>query len=297
MPLRVAKCLTSPNDPLSRVFMALFRDAMYVTDAGDLAKVKAALAALGHDAKFIAALPRSYFTRRVRRTISPNTQFTLARVVALFNFFKPRRTLEGAPFFNHLMESTLEGLTTHLVKGCLRDPHDITLSTEIGVEGGLPLLRKKGGTVDNEAFHAQVPCAVSSFNTLPELVNALLSNMLSRYNLKKQCTSQGMPLPICYDFERMDEIVRLVAAAFGPDAADPFKVAHIVTPVLTEEEVANHGVRFGCVQLLPRIDPVAAGAPGPSTGGVVVGAGAGAGAPAGAGAGHGVGRCEKGRHR
>ena len=28
----------------------------------------------------------------------------------------------------------------------------------------LPLHRKKGGTVDNEAYHKQAPCAVPSFN-------------------------------------------------------------------------------------------------------------------------------------
>ena len=293
---RIEKALSSPRDPLVPLFTSLMVNAFYITDADDLAKVKAYLRDRGYTNVQIAAMPQRYFRKHVRRTVPTDPRRTLARVLAVFDYFQGMETLEGKPFFNSKKDDILANLVNHITLGCIRDPHDVSVYTEVQVPGGLPIMKLGRGSVQNECVHSNLPDALKSYNTSPALANGELSNFVAHYNADIQCRSSGQPPPLSYDFELMDTAERLTLHVWG--RGGPFELSHVVTPLVTRAEIQANAVGFGCCPLLPAVFPgVSPGAeaademPGPSSsaGAEAGAAGAGAaGAAGGAAAGEGV---------
>ena len=268
---RMEKALSSPRDPLVPLFTSLMVNAFYITDADDLAKVKAYLRDRGYTNAQIAAMPQRYFRKHVRRTVPIDPRRTLARVLAVFDYFQGMETLEGKPFFNSKKDDILANLVGHITRGCIRDPHDVSVFTEVQVPGGLSIMLCGRGSVQNECVHSNLPDALKSYNSAPALANGELSKFVAHYNADVQCRSSGRSLPLSYDFELVDTAERLTHHVWG--RGGPFEFSHVVTPLVTRAEIQANAVGFGCCPLLPAISPgvssgveAAHGLPGPSSG-------------------------------
>jgi 3'-5' exonuclease len=195
---RYSRALASKVDPLTGVFMTCMRDAVFITNKDDEARLKTYLkTARGMTDSEISKLPRSYYVSRCRRSI-PSPAVLAARMQSVFELFKEKKMANGKPLFRQRrgreagMEEVHLNCLGHVLRGCVSDPPDMPMYYHSKTrKNGLPVYRTVRGTSQLEGFHYHVRSKVPTWNLTPQSMDASVMEFVWAFNCKAGIESLG----------------------------------------------------------------------------------------------------------
>ena len=179
--------LSLKQTPLRSAFFKALREAIFIPDKNDLAKVKAVMAARGDSDVFEYYLDTwpTYMQARVRRVI-PSPNVFLPRLLQLNEVFSD---LLG---FDHNLNKEFRNMVKHVRSGCLSDPPDLQMYYRTGTDADkLPIYRCSRGTSSVESIHQKLS-SFFPFLASPELADALLAEKRHRINSRAAVRNLGV---------------------------------------------------------------------------------------------------------
>ena len=223
-------------------YFSAFRDAIFIYDTDDKAKVQAVLESLGKTWERETAFNFRYITKRVRRYIPP-CKVLHARVKAVFDFFcdkqdaKTGKTLFGGKDAMKKKDLVLEAL----LRGELSDPTEISLyvpefypgsNTPKRDKNGLHLWRCIRGTGPAENAHSQYTRAFGQVRAGPMYSCAVLRNHHHRKTIRAAMAHRpGFPQIYHFDIELVDAVDQFTFDIFGKSKYTNWPSYHEAVPI------------------------------------------------------------------
>eukprot|EP00951_Prasinocladus_malaysianus_P003505 scaffold24665_cov44-Prasinocladus_malaysianus.AAC.1 len=183
--MRVEKRL-SKNHGAYAVFMARFRDAIFVPDAEGISRLKERLRREGMAAEAIEKKYHTEYTwflaRVCRRIGSPDDLLERLHLVEKEYADLPDYKT-SQPLFTAKVWEEWRKFKQHVTAGCLSDPPDIPLYIEVYIDGATePVLMCFRGTSPLEGYHLHVRKVLSGYNYSPRLALDILRDFNFRWN-------------------------------------------------------------------------------------------------------------------
>ena len=239
---RYSEGCASKTDPLFAKFASMLKTAFFVVNSEDMEHCQMQLRAMrGMSDSDISKLRRNYYDNKVRRTI-PLPSELVSRLNLVIELFRDIKMSDGILFFKSSMASIHAEQLRHVMAGCLSDPPGFQMYYDVSPSpDGMRQLRTPRGTNSNESFHLYLNKILGSFNTSPELAEAVMRSFVARWNAKAASINNGMPYDGFYAPELLDQLQLAHVIAFG---TVPYS-QHLTTPYFTPDEIEQHAAGFG----------------------------------------------------
>lgn len=194
--LRISRTLKKSHGAF-KIFMARFRDAMFLVNTKDVELICEALKKKGmSDEEVKTKIDEDwvFFIRYCRRLV-PSSEILLKRFDRVCNAFadvKDAKTDE--PFFRSNTRKVVNNIREHIQKGCLSDVTGVPLYVAIGKDEktGMTKYRCIRGTNGTEGYHKHIRELLSRNCGSPKLVHQELMEFNYRWNVKMAIKNRGL---------------------------------------------------------------------------------------------------------
>eukprot|EP00951_Prasinocladus_malaysianus_P016893 scaffold132287_cov33-Prasinocladus_malaysianus.AAC.1 len=223
---RYSRRLSSKVDPVAKLFMVMVRDALFINDKHDEEKVRRYLLARGMTEAEVKRVGHTFFVRHCRRAIPPPQQLA-ARLQAVHDIFLDVKMSNGKLLYRNRegpqssMAEEHRSIMTHVLSGCVSDHPNIPLYCSLGeplshVAASLPRHLYFRGSSQLEGFHRHLVAAVKTWNLAPEMMDAVILEFVTSWNMRAQEVNRSKGAVGHTDFMLMDAIVRKESQIWGP---------------------------------------------------------------------------------
>lgn len=210
---------TSVRHGANYEFMRAVRDAIFLYDADDFAKVDAYLKDLGIAISDFLEQRSDLACKLIRRLIVASRELK-SRLESVFSFYRNRKdNRTGLPLFNEKVEANIKRFMKHVENGCLSDHPDVVIYRKAGIhaQSGLTLWRNSRNSSSVEgAIHRQLLELFTCSGAGVDLGDLVLCEWRMRYNVQADARSDGNGV-FCGHFELavVDDVVALEEKLYG----------------------------------------------------------------------------------
>jgi len=194
--LRISRTLKKGHGAF-KIFMARFRDAMFLVNMKDVEIVCDALRRQGYsedDVKKKLDEDWVFIMRYCRRAV-PSPDVLLKRFDRLCNAFADIKDAKtGEDFFRPNTKKIIKNLRSHIEKSCLSDIKGIPLYVATGKDQktGLTTYRCIRGTNGTEGYHRHIRQLLGMYCASPRLIHEILMEFNYRWNIRMAVKNRGL---------------------------------------------------------------------------------------------------------